>query len=223
MQDVLYAMHGISACAGMTLGTFFADHVFIYALNSPILTRIHGRCLVPACPFLPHGVLAMTATHRLLLSALFAATTWFSLPAQAAEPMANPRAIVKEDASPHDFATTVSRLKAQLAKDGWNLLTEIDLGGRIAKRGVQLPGGLVILELTSGGSTIPLLKNEATRYVAGMMPCGVSVYALDNGQVMVSRMNAGLMLGAMEPQVADVLGKSMAKLDASIAAALSKE
>lgn len=165
----------------------------------------------------------MTSIHRLLVSALFAATTWSILPAQAAEPVANPRAIVKEDPSPHDFATTVSRLKAQLAKDGWNLLTEIDLGGRIAKRGVQLPGGLVILELTSGGSTIPLLKNEATRYVAGMMPCGVSVYALDNGQVMVSRMNAGLMLGAMEPQVADVLGKSMAKLDASIAAALAKE
>lgn len=155
---------------------------------------------------------------RLLLASAFL----FALPAGAQDQatQANPRAIVKEDMSPHDFPTTVKRLKEQLAKDGWNLLTEIDLGGRIAKKGVQLPGGLVILELTSGGTTIPLLKDESTRYVAGLMPCSVSVYAQDNGQVVVSRMNANLMAGAMEPRIAQVLGKSMAKLDASVAAAL---
>lgn len=134
---------------------------------------------------------------------------------------ADARAVVREDVSPHDLPTTVNRLKAQLAKDGWNLLAEIDLGARIAKKGVHLPGGLVILELTSGGSTIPLLKNEATRYVAGLMPCSVSIYARDNGQVVVSRMNAGLLAGMMEPRVAEVLGKSMSKLDAGVAAALA--
>lgn len=157
---------------------------------------------------------------KLLLASAFL----FTLPAgaQALETaQADPRVIVKEDRSPHDFAATVRKLKAQLVKDGWNILTEIDLGGRIAKKGVHLPGGLVILELTSGGATIPLLKDESTRYIAGMMPCSVSVYALDNGQVVVSRMNAGLMAGAMEPRVAQVLGKSIAKLDASIAAALA--
>lgn len=159
---------------------------------------------------------------RLLLASAFL----FALPAGAQDvqaTQANPRAIVKEDMSPHDFPTTLKRLKEQLAKDGWNLLTEIDLGGRIAKKGVHLPGGLVILELTSGGTTIPLLKDESTRYVAGLMPCSVSVYGLDNGQVVVSRMNANLMAGAMEPRIAQVLGKSMAKLDASVAAALAAQ
>lgn len=163
---------------------------------------------------------------RNLSKLLLASAFLFALPAGAQavqETQANPRAIVKEDKSPHDFATTLKRLKEQLAKDGWNLLTEIDLGGRIAKKGVHLPGGLVILELTSGGTTIPLLKDEATRYVAGLMPCSVSVYALDNGQVVVSRMNASLMAGAMEPRIAEVLGKSMAKLDASVAAALASQ
>lgn len=140
---------------------------------------------------------------------------------QTAQP--DPRAIVKEDASPHDFAATVGKLKAQLVQDGWTLLAEIDLGSRIAKKGVHLPGGLVILELTSGGSTIPLLKDESTRHVAGLMPCSVSVYALDNGQVRVSRMNAGLMTGMMDPKIADALGKSMARLDASVAKALAPD
>jgi uncharacterized protein (DUF302 family) len=163
---------------------------------------------------------------RNLSKLLLASAFLFALPAGAQavqETQANPRAIVKEDKSPHDFATTLKRLKEQLAKDGWNLLAEIDLGGRIAKKGVHLPGGLVILELTSGGTTIPLLKDEATRYVAGLMPCSVSVYALDNGQVVVSRMNTSLMAGAMEPRIAEVLGKSMAKLDASVAAALASQ
>ena len=90
---------------------------------------------------------------------------------------------MKEDISRADFATTVSALKTQLAADGWTLVAEIDLGVRLAKKSVNLPGGLVILELTSGGATIPLLKNEATRYVAGLMPCSVSVYGMDDGRV----------------------------------------
>ena len=143
-------------------------------------------------------------------------------PAIAESAAANPRAIVKEDISRADFATTVSALKTQLAADGWTLVAEIDLGVRLAKKSVNLPGGLVILELTSGGATIPLLKNEATRYVAGLMPCSVSVYGMDDGRVVVSRMNAAAMAGMLEPKVGDVLKQSATKLDASIAAALAK-
>lgn len=137
-------------------------------------------------------------------------------------PAHNPRAIVVENTSRADFATTVSALKTQLAADGWNLVAEIDLGARLAKKNVNLPGGLVILELTSGGNTIALLKNEATRYVAGLMPCSVSVYGMDDGRVVVSRVNAAAMAGMMEPKVGEVMKLSAAKLDASIAAALAK-
>ena len=154
----------------------------------------------------------------LLALGLAAGTPW----AIAESATANSRAIVKEDISRADFATTVSALKTQLAADGWTLVAEIDLGVRLAKKSVNLPGGLVILELTSGGATIPLLKNEATRYVAGLMPCSVSVYGMDDGRVVVSRMNAAAMAGMLEPRVGDVLKQSATKLDASIAAALAK-
>lgn len=137
-------------------------------------------------------------------------------------PQANPRAVVVEDISRADFAGTVAALKSQLTADGWNLVAEIDIGARLAKKNVNLPGGLVILEFTSGGATIPLLKNESTRYVAGLMPCSLSVYAKDDGRVVVSRMNAGAMAGMMEPKVAEVLKQSSARMDASIAAALAR-
>lgn len=158
---------------------------------------------------------------RLALPALLFALS--AAPAAAAEPAAaDPRAIVSENISPLAFADTVSALKTRLAADGWNLAAEIDLGARLAKKNVHLPGGLVILEFTSGGATIPLLKNEATRYVAGLMPCSVSVYALDDGRVVVSRMNAAAMAGMMEPKLGAVLKQSAARMDAGIAAALGK-
>lgn len=160
---------------------------------------------------------------RLLPALMLALGLAAGAPSAIAESAAaNPRAIVKEDISRADFAATVSALKTQLAADGWNLVAEIDLGARLAKKSVNLPGGLVILGLTSGGATIPLLKNEATRYVAGLMPCSVSVYGMDDGRVVVSRMNAAAMAGMMEPKVGDVLKQSAAKLDAGIASALAK-
>jgi uncharacterized protein (DUF302 family) len=160
-------------------------------------------------------------SFRLALPALLFALC--ATPALAAESApSNPRAIVSENISRASFADTVSALKTQLAADGWNLVAEIDLGSRLAKKNVNLPGGLVILEFTSGGATIPLLKNESTRYVAGLMPCSVSVYAMDDGRVVVSRMNAGAMAGMMEPKLGEVLKQSAARMDSGIQAALTK-
>lgn len=160
---------------------------------------------------------------RLFIPLLFAYGIVASPAAVAAEPVtSNPRAIVTENISPSSFTATVDALKTQFAADGWTLLAEIDLGARVAKKGTQLPGGLVILELASGGATIPLLKNEATRYVAGLMPCSVSIYGMDDGRVVVSRMNAAAMAEMMDPQVGNVLMQSAGRLDASIAAALAK-
>lgn len=140
----------------------------------------------------------------------------------AASAPANPRAVVSENVSRAPFADTLKALKEQLAADGWTLLTEIDLGARLAKKNVTIPGGLVILEMTSGGNTVPLLKNEETRYVAGLMPCSVALYGMADGRVVISRMNASLLAGMMEPRVAEVMGKSASQLDASIARALAR-
>ena len=165
---------------------------------------------------------AFTALPRLLLTLSLAV----SLPALAqpgntsAQP--NPRAIVSENVSLAGFAPTLKTLKEQLAADGWNLVAEINLGERLAKKNVVIPGGLVILEMTSGGNTVPLLKNEATRYVAGLMPCSVAVYGMDDGRVIISRMNANLLAGMMEPKVGAVMQQSAAKLDESILRALAK-
>ena len=161
------------------------------------------------------------STMFLSLTLLAASMPVFAEPAAASAPT-NPRAIVSENVSRASFADTLKALREQLTADGWNLLAEINLGERLAKKNVVIPGGLVILEMTSGGNTVPLLKNEETRYVAGLMPCSVAVYGMADGRVIISRMNAGLMAGMMEPRVAEVMGKSASQLDASIARTLSR-
>lgn len=162
------------------------------------------------------------ASAMLLSLALLAAPLPILAESPTASAPTDPRAIVSENVSRASFAETLKVLREQLATDGWNLLAEINLGERLAKKNVVIPGGLVILEMTSGGNTVPLLKNEETRYVAGLMPCSVAVYGMADGRVIISRMNAGLLAGMMEPRVATVMGKSASQLDASIARALSR-
>jgi uncharacterized protein (DUF302 family) len=155
---------------------------------------------------------------RLILITAFASI----LPAAAHAATDNPRAIVVEDVSRVDFPTTLKFLKSQLEADGWNIVAEINLGERLAKKNVVIPGGLVILELTSGKNAVPLLQNDDTRYVSALMPCSVSIYGKSDGRVIVSRVNAGLMSGMMEPKVANVMQQAGVKLDETIGRALAK-
>lgn len=160
------------------------------------------------------------ATSRLLLSLGLALAP---LAAQASAPaQPDPRAIVAEDSVRADFATTLNTLREQLTADGWNLVAEVNLGERLAKKNVVIPGGLVILEMTSGGNTVPLLKNDETRYVSALMPCSVSVYGMSDGRVVISRMNAKMMAGMLDPRLGAAMNKSSAQLDASIAKTLAK-
>lgn len=161
--------------------------------------------------------LSQTLAKILLVSAFASA-----LPATAQPLVNDPRAIVVENVSRSDFVSTLGALKKQLEADGWNIVAEINLGARLAKKNVAIPGGLVILELTSGKNALPLLKDETTRYVAALMPCSVAVYGMSDGRVMISRMNAGLMAGMMEPRVAEVMKSASLKLDESIGRALAK-
>lgn len=163
----------------------------------------------------------MNLTNTLARALLLAACTC-ALPATAQDGAAQARGIVVENTSHADFATTLGRLKGQLEADGWNIVAEINLGARLAKKGVAIPGGLVILELTSGKNAVPLLKADDTRYVSALMPCSVSIYGMSDGRVMISRMNAAKMAGMLEPRVAEVMRSASLQLDETIHRALTR-
>jgi uncharacterized protein (DUF302 family) len=164
-------------------------------------------------------------TNRNLLTALIflllTAISSTALSMDASQPK-DPRAIVVERTLEYDYTATVDTLRQQLKDDGWKLIAEIDLGKRLAKKGVDIPGGLVIFKLTSGKNAVPLLAADETRYVSAMMPCGVSVYGKSDGSVVISRMNFEMMSAMMEPKVAQVMAKSIEKLNKTIDTALAK-
>ena len=165
---------------------------------------------------------ALVLAAGLLLAGLGAPATLLAGSHASAPPPQDPRAIVVEQAIQQDFAVVRDTLRQQLQDDGWNLIAEIDLGKRLAKKGVDIPGGLVIFKLTSGKKAKPLLAKDETRYVSAMMPCGVSVYGMSDGSVVISRMHFELMAPMMEPEVATVMQKSIMQIDSSIASAVAK-
>jgi uncharacterized protein (DUF302 family) len=130
--------------------------------------------------------------------------------------------VVVEDISQKDFAETLRVVKEQLSEDGWNLINEINLGKRLEKKGVPIPGGLVILQLTSGKFARPLLKDDATRYISALMPCSISVYGMSDGRVVISRMNFGMLASMLEPKVANTMQQSSGKLNMTLERALAK-
>ena len=142
--------------------------------------------------------------------------------AMQTETKPDPRAIVVERSVKHDYQATLDAMRQQLKADGWKLIAEIDLGKRLEKKGVEIPGGLVIFKLTSGKNAVPLLAADETRYVSAMMPCGLSVYGKSDGSVVISRMNFEMMGAMMEPAVAAVMERSIAKLNRTVDAALAK-
>jgi uncharacterized protein (DUF302 family) len=154
----------------------------------------------------------LTLTSTLLFSAA---------PENNSEPTEAP-SIVVEQTIQHDYNKALDIVRQQLKDDGWKLITEIDLGKRLAKKGVELPGGLVIFKLTSGKNAVPLLAADETRYVSAMMPCGLSVYGKQDGSVVISRMNFEMMSAMLEPKVAKVMTKSIAKLNKTVESALAK-
>jgi len=183
------------------------------------LTRLLHTLCIPK-PLMESAI--RMKLHRHLVRILFTALCFSSLPAGADSNTVSSRAIVLEDVSLSDFPTTLSNLKEQLKADGWNIVAEVNLGEGLAKRNVVIPGGMVVLELTSGKNAVPLLKDESTRYISALMPCSVSVYGMSDGRVMISRMNAAMLAGMMEPKVAEVMQQSSLKLDASISRALAR-
>jgi uncharacterized protein (DUF302 family) len=159
----------------------------------------------------------------LLLALSIVTSTLTAAPETISKTTSNqPHTVVVEQSIKQDFRLTLDTLRQQLKEDGWKLIAEIDLGKRLAKKGVEVPGGLVVFKLTSGKNAAPLLAADETCYVSAMMPCGLSVYGKSDGSVVISRMNFEMMSAMLEPKVAAVMMRSINKLNNTVNATLTK-
>ena len=116
-----------------------------------------------------------------------------------------------------DFDTAVQRVTEGLAKEGFGILTVIDVQATLkTKLGVEMPPYRIL------GACNPVLANQAISAVPDiglLLPCNVLVREDEDGQVHVDFMDPGAVLGLVnDPRVEPLAGQVKHKLETVLAA-----
>lgn len=115
------------------------------------------------------------------------------------------------------FEDAVQQVTEELAKEGFGVLTVIDVQATLkAKLDVDMPGYRIL------GACNPGLANQAIGAVPDiglLLPCNVLVREDDEGQVHVGFMDPGAVLGLVDdPRVDPLAGQVKSKLENVLAA-----
>ena len=126
-----------------------------------------------------------------------------------------------EDLSPKPLVATTEAFRAAVVAAGWSVLGITNMTGVLAERGHAVPPVLVF-DVCSSRYSGDLLSNDATMFVASMMPCSVAVYQTSQGKVMISRMNSAAMGGMVGGHAGDVVSKSGLDMEQIIKSTLER-
>ena len=115
------------------------------------------------------------------------------------------------------FEDAVQRVTEELAKEGFGILTVIDVQATLkTKLDVDMPGYRIL------GACNPGLANQAISAVPDiglLLPCNVLVREDEEGQVHVGFMDPGAVLGLVDdPRVDPLAGQVKQKLEVVLAA-----
>jgi len=117
----------------------------------------------------------------------------------------------------HNFDTALARVTEELAKEGFGILTEIDVQATIKKKLDKDMRPYRIL-----GACNPALAHQAVTAVPEiglLLPCNVLVREDEDDQVHVSFMDPGTVLGLVnDPQVDPLAAQVREKLERVMAA-----
>ena len=116
-----------------------------------------------------------------------------------------------------DFDTAIQQVTEELAKEGFGILTVIDVQATLkAKLDVDMPPYRIL------GACNPGLANQAISAVPDiglLLPCNVLVREDEEGRVHVDFMDPGAVLGLVEdPRVDPLAGQVKGKLESVLAA-----
>ena len=116
-----------------------------------------------------------------------------------------------------DFDAAVEKVTAEMAKEGFGVLTVIDVQATLkAKLGLDMPPYRIL------GACNPKLAHQAISAVPDiglLLPCNVLVREDDEGRVHVEFMDPGAVLGLVDDaRVEPLAGQVKTKLEAVLAA-----
>jgi uncharacterized protein (DUF302 family) len=117
-----------------------------------------------------------------------------------------------------DFDAAIQRVTEELAKEGFGILTVIDVQATLkAKLDVDMPAYRIL------GACNPALANQAITAepeIGLLLPCNVLVREDEQGKVHVSFMDPGAVLGLVEDARIDPLAEQVKQKLENVSAAL---
>ncbi len=120
-----------------------------------------------------------------------------------------PGMMIITEPSAYSYGETVAQLREGISAAGWSSPGELDLNKSLAKKGVELEPRVTVVQLCKPEYARDVLLTD--RYVSCLMPCAISVWEDDSGQVYVSKMNTGLMGKLFGGNIAAVMGGKVAQ------------
>lgn len=116
----------------------------------------------------------------------------------------SPSIMINEDVSKFGYEETVEKVTKAAAAKGWKIPSIHQLDKSVAKAGYDvLP--VTVIELCHPGHAGKILSNDDDKSVTSMMPCRVSIYKNNDGNVIVSRMNTSLISKLFGGNISEVM------------------
>jgi uncharacterized protein (DUF302 family) len=104
-----------------------------------------------------------------------------------------PSMMIHEHRSPMGLDDTVNKIVENAKAEGWVVSGVKPLDEAIEKKGGKPVLPVRLIDLCEPHHASKILSVDDARFVSVMMPCTISVYEKEDGNIYIAHMNAGLM------------------------------
>lgn len=132
-----------------------------------------------------------------------------------------PKLMIQVQESPADLETTVQAICDKAEQQGWVISGISKIDESVAKHGGGDVPPVRLINFCQPNYAGEILRDPEARHVSVFMPCTISIYEGDDGEVYVSSMNAGLLGKMMGGTIAEVMGGSVAQDQAEVLSVLN--
>jgi uncharacterized protein (DUF302 family) len=126
-----------------------------------------------------------------------------------------PKMMLLVDKSNYDFEETYSKLENSILEHDWDIQRVYEIQECMSHYGYDGMKKLSIFSFCKANYVNEILKDDKDKRVSAIMPCRISVYETNDGEVYISRMNIGLMSKLFGGKIEEVMAKVAAE-EASI-------
>jgi len=116
-----------------------------------------------------------------------------------------PSMMIHEHLSPMGLDDTVNKIVENAKAEGWVVAGVKPLDKAIEKKGGKPVLAVRLIDLCEPHHASKILSVDDARFVSVMMPCTISVYEKEDGNIYIAHMNAGLMGKVFGGVIAEVM------------------